>query len=45
LCVTTSGFAVTTGAGVVRERVPFPTTLGGVGVQPGNTGYDLFRPK
>jgi hypothetical protein len=46
LCVTPDGFAVTYPDGTVTERVPFPTSLDGIGVTAGNIdGYVLFRPK
>jgi hypothetical protein len=45
LCVTHTGFAVTTNAGAVTQRVPFPTQLDGVAVKAGDTRWDLFRPK
>ena len=45
LCVTQTGFAVTTNAGAVTQRVPFPTTIDGIGVGTDINGYVLFRPK
>lgn len=45
LCVTTAGFAVTTKAGAVTSKIPFPTTINGVGVGGNINGYVLFRPK
>jgi hypothetical protein len=45
LCVTPTGFAVTTKAGAVTERVPFPTQIDGIPVKAGDTRWDLFRPK
>jgi hypothetical protein len=45
LCVTATGFAVTGQAGAVTQRVPFPTTIDGIGVGEDIDGYVLFRPK
>jgi hypothetical protein len=45
LCVTPTGFAVTYPDGTVTERVPFPTTIEGIGVGGNINGYVLFRPK
>jgi hypothetical protein len=46
LCVTATGFVVTTNAGAAGQRVPFPTQLDGVAVAAGDaTGWALFRPK
>jgi hypothetical protein len=46
LCVTTTGFAVTTRTGAVRQRVPFPTQLDGVPVKTGDAArWTLYRPK
>jgi hypothetical protein len=45
LCVTPTGFAVTYPDGTVTERVPFPTTIEGIGVGSNINGYVLFRPK
>jgi hypothetical protein len=45
LCVTPTGFAVTYPDGTVTERVPFPTTIEGIGVSANINGYVLFRPK
>jgi hypothetical protein len=45
LCVTPNGFEVTWPDGTVGERVPFPTTIEGIGVGSNINGWVLFRPK
>jgi hypothetical protein len=45
LCVTPTGFAVTTKSGAVTQRVPFPKQIDGIPVKAGDTRWDLFRPK
>jgi len=45
LCVTSSGFAVTAPGGAVSQRVPFPDSIDGIGVEGNINGWVLFRPK
>jgi hypothetical protein len=45
LCVTATGFAVTSPAGVVTRREPFPTAIGEWAVEGDVSRYVLFRPK
>jgi hypothetical protein len=45
LCVTASGFAVTAPGGAVSQRVPFPASIDGLGVEGNVNGWVLFRPK
>ena len=45
LCVTANGFAVTTPEGAVTQRVPFPSSIDGIGVEGNVNGYVLYRPK
>lgn len=43
VCVTPTGFAVTTTSGSVTKRIPFPTELGGFRAGTGGVNYVLFR--
>jgi hypothetical protein len=43
ICVTASGFAVTTGSGTVTRRIPFPTELAGIPVAGDSVNFVLSR--
>jgi hypothetical protein len=44
LCVTATGFAVTTSAGAVTGRIPFPKEIAGMPVATDSVNYVLSRP-